>query len=625
VIHRRLALLAFCILHSAFCISARAAHVAFVDNRAPAGGIGSAESPFHSIDLAARSADVVFVMETADPYVESFSLKKGQMLIGSAVGLDAIRVDKQLVLDASAPAAQGPGPLIQGTISVEGNNLIAGVRIAPPRGYVGIQSVDAMGTLEIRDVRFQTAQSSYAMFLQRQHGAITVTGGALDATNEGNGIVISGGDGNVVFDRFPISGSFVSALRLDDRASVMFRNGSTIRIDDASGDAIALASLKQITFADRMQVHGRRRGLVVNNVAKVVVSGEHSSLESIGSTALEMHDAGGALAFESVSSSGAAEGVIIDKLRGRLDIQSGTITSARNYGIRAVQSSNIHLANITITGSGSAGAIKGAKCAGEFDVNTTAPCNAALYLRHLQQSSFENIIVDSGGAIGINANNVRDLTFDKIEVRHAGDESFEAGVLVQETSGLVRMSNCRFTDNAGSQLRIEQRFNTGRVVLDHCELAAGERPQGGQRLLDLRSVGQSRLDVVMTNGSLHDNAGSAIDLSAAGSSALQFTIDDTNATHLGIGAINALAKEGSSIVLAMHRTQILAPAVNDKALVELAAADHASLCIDSAANTLTGGTAPLHMAGQGGGSTLRAASGTDLPLPAEVKPVESCN
>ncbi len=616
-------LLASCVLQFALSLSAAAAHVAFVDNRSAAGE-GSVERPFHSIEQAIRVADVVFVMETADPYIESFTLKKGQMLIGSAYGLDALRADKQIALDAAAPAAQGPGPLIQGTISAEGNNVIAGVRIAPPRGFVGIQSVDAMGTLEIRDVRFQTAQSAYAAFLQRQHGNITITGGALDATNDGNGVVISGGEGSVAFDRFPISGSFVNALRIEDRASVDFRNGSTIRIDDSSGDALLLSSLKQISFADRMQIHGRRRGLVVNNVAKIVVSAEHSSLESHGSAALELHDAGGAMTFESVASSGAAEGVIIDKLRGRLDILGGTITAAKSYGIRAVQSSNIHISNITIANSGSAGAVKGAKCAGEFDVNTTAPCNAALYLRHIQQSSFENIVIDGGGAMGINANNIRDLTFEKIEVRQAGDESFEAGVLMQEAGGLIRMSNCRFIDNAGSQLRVEQRFNSGRILLDHTELAAEQRPQGGQRLLDLRSAGQSRLEIAIANSSLHDNAGSAIDVSASGTSAMRITIDDTSATHLGVGAINAAATEGSSITFAMHRTQIVAPAVNEQALIELAASGHASLCVDAARNTLTGGLAPLHVA-TSPGTSLRVVPGGELALPAGAKPAESCD
>ena len=71
-------------------------NVVFVDNRATPGGDGSRQSPFSTIAQGvqgASSGGVVYVAESNSPYVESVTLKRGQMLIGSAFGLDAVRTE----------------------------------------------------------------------------------------------------------------------------------------------------------------------------------------------------------------------------------------------------------------------------------------------------------------------------------------------------------------------------------------------------------------------------------------------------------------------------------------------------------------------------------------------------
>src|SRR5688500_13357506 len=112
--------------------SAQAAplRVVFVDNRAQAGGIGTAGRPFATIDEAiagARDFEVMHVAETDQPYLANLTLRRGQMLIGSAYGLDAIQTEFKMELDVPPPpAAQGPGPLIRGSVGLSGDNVVAG-------------------------------------------------------------------------------------------------------------------------------------------------------------------------------------------------------------------------------------------------------------------------------------------------------------------------------------------------------------------------------------------------------------------------------------------------------------------------------------------------------------------
>jgi hypothetical protein len=599
-------------------------HVVFVDNSRPPGGSGTAASPFSTIAAAGR-AEVIYVVQTATPYVESVTLQKGQMLIGSAYGLDAIRAEMRLDDDTPAAAAQqGTGPIIRGTIAVSGDNVVAGCTVVVERSAVGVTSSGGNGPLSLRQVVFQTSQHGFAIFLQEHHGAVSIIGGGVQATGEGSGVGLTGGEGDVTVERFPISGSFATAVRISDRSvgAVTFRNGSTLRADDASDDAVVIMNMTArslVTFSDRIQLRGRRRGFVASKVARLIVNGGDSWLATTGGTALDLADVGGEVAFDAVSAESAAVGMVADKVRGRLEIRGrngepgsgGTIRGARNYGIRITQSSNVRLANLAIAASGSNGTVKGAKCAGSFDVNTTVPCNAALYLRHVESSAFENILVDGGGAVGLNANNLRDVKFENVEVRGVGDETFEAGVLLQELGGNVQFIRCSFTDNAGSEVMLEQKYNGGRVSFDRCTFAAPQRPAIAPRLIDIRVLGGAQLAVDIRNAELRDNAGSAVESTVSGQASLALTVTDSTGQRLGLGGVVARAEEQGRISLKMTRVRMAAPAA--PSLVDVRASGAAVLCVDLAANGFAAGGAPIRLAVRGGQATLRVVSSAGGP------------
>lgn len=590
----------------AVALPAFAKPVAFVDNSRPPGGNGTPANPYSSI-TAAGPAEVIYVAQTLTPYVENVSLQKGQLLIGSAYGIEALRAEMPIDDTTPAiPAQQGTGPVLKGTINVAGNNIVAGFTMVVERG-TGITSTGGEGPLSIRGMVFQTSQHAFALFLQNHHGAISIIGGGVQAANEGSGMAIVGGDGEVMVERFPLSGSFATAVRISDRimGAVTFRNGSAIRTDDATDDAVSVTNMPlsaPVLFADRLQLRGRRRGFVAAKVAKLVVRGGDSWLVTAGSTALDLRDVGAEISFDAVSAENAAEGLVADKVRGKLEVtgrnnepgSGGTIRGAKNHGVRIVQSSNVRLANLLIAASGSRGTVKGAKCIGDFEVSSVVPCNAALYLRHLESSSFENIVVDGGGAMGLNASNIRGVKFENLDVHGAGDESFEAGVLLQEV-GDVRFLRSSFSDNAGSEVRVEQRFNSGRLAFERCIFAATARPTLAPHLLTIHAVGNARLELEIHNSELRDNAGAAVDANASGTSTLFLTVTDSTGQHLGEGGVALHASDNAHASLVMTRVRMTAPAATS--LADITAGGASSVCVDLAANTLSGRGAAIRLAG----------------------------
>ncbi len=615
-----------------FIATSASARVIFVDSVAVAPGQGTRQWPFATLASAASASgdgDVIYVADSGTPYTDSIVLKKGQILVGSAFGLDNVRSEFKVDTGIELPAREGASPVIKGTISTSGNNIIAGCTIVAER-IPGISGSGAFGTLTVRDVYFKTSLGGFAIFLLDQHGKVTITGGSVDATQQGGGLGFSGGEGGISANHCPVSGDFTTALRVSNRrlGPITFGRGTKFRVADASDDAIFLRDIEKsapILFEDVVTVHGRRRGFVATNVGSVKLGGS-STLNTTNGAALDVRDSGVELSFESVSASGVApgtldEGIVVDRVHGHVTITGvdgkagtgGAILHARANGMRITQTANVRIAGITLTDSGVNTPARGARCAGMFDVNSTAVCRAALYLRHLTDSTFENIVVDGGGAMGINANNLRDVSFSGLDIHRAGDETFESGVLLQELSGTVTFSASSFSDNAGSEVLVEQRFNTGRLVLERCTLSAPQRPDVAKQLLAAQVSGGARLDIAVRNSDLRDSIGSAIEASSSESGSLALAVAGTTLQHFGHGIITGSAAQSSHLAIAIHGSQFAAPAVRERAWIEIAGKDKATVCADLNANRFTApeGTAIRLAAGPGSQLAIAGAVTSD--------------
>jgi len=183
-------------------------------------------------------------------------------------------------------------------------------------------------------------------------------------------------------------------------------------------------------------------------------------------------------------------------------------------------------------------------------------------------------------------------------------------VLLQELGSGVHFSRCSFADNAGSEVTIEQRFNTGHVAFDRCTFAAPVRPAIAPHLLDAHAVGNGHLDLEIHNAELRDNAGTALEAAASGSATLFLTLTDITGQRLGTGGVVLRAAGNAQASLIMARVHMTAPAA--PALVDVTAEGSSAACVDLAANTLFAGGAAIHLTAVPP-AALRAVSSADSP------------
>jgi len=394
------------------------ARVLVVDNRVSSSGDGTVEHPFKTIAAAAETGDegdVIYVTPSSDPYAEIVTLKPEQKLVGSNAD-EAIRSLGIELPDSASPAT------IHGGVIVKSNNIIASLTIIADRAN-GITSTGGTDKIIVRNVNLKTSNGMFGLLLADHAGNVTFEGGGLEATEGGGGVSITGGVGNVFFDNFPMSGTFSTAVLANEHNSgfILFREGSTVRVDDSTQDAVVvqnLSSRARLVFSGGLQIRSsHRRGLIVSHVQYFGVFG-NASIATSNAPALELTDFMGDATFDSVSAEGSAmpHGIRMDHVRGRVGINGGTIRSASS---------------------------------------------PALDLDDVGQTSIKGLLIDGGK--GIVATRLHDVSFEQLDVRRA------TGVMLNDLDGSSAVFNrCSFS----VPVTIDERTANGGVIFDRCRFSA---------------------------------------------------------------------------------------------------------------------------------------------------------
>jgi hypothetical protein len=599
------------------CVRAAAASVVFVDAD-HAGGAGTFEKPFATIAEGQRGAGmagVIFVAEASKAYEENVALTKGQMLIGSAYGLDAVRDELHVSINARpSPAAQGTGPVIHGNVSLAGDNVVAGCMItADKKTGAGLTAETPQGPLTIRKLWIQTTGDVYGFYVGHSAFPTAWTVGGLTAADGGSGLLIEGGQGNVTLDHVAIGGAFASGIEIRNRTggTVAFRNASSVKISDVTRAGVSItACTGAVRFESPLQVKTTGgRGFVVNLAGTVAVIGGSSWIEAVNGTALDVRAATTDIVLQHVSASGIAPGkvtdaIVIDKVRGRFEItgeetlagSGGAVVNALSYGLRVAQSTGVRIRNMIFTGGGTVAAQD--ECPQDIPKQTNVRCRAALYLRHVEGSTFENIAIDGNAGIGLNANNIIDVSFRDVHIANTGDQRSEPAVLIDEARGTISFTLCSILDGGGGGIGIEQRFNSARIVFERCDVSAPKRPAAAEALIRADVAG-GRLGLELVNSQVHENAGSAIRVTARENGTLDLIVRDSGFNRFGSTAIDASAAGNGKLSVELNGVHIATPAVLGEPLVAMRLLDSAVGCFAADANEFIGGSPSATLSSRG--------------------------
>ncbi|HEX8409197.1 MAG TPA: tandem-95 repeat protein [Thermoanaerobaculia bacterium] len=482
----------------------------YVNGSAPAGGNGTSASPFHNFNPLDSSSDVdgagAYIFVHTSAVNDSIALEPQQKLWGAGVGL---LIPRNLNGNGSPATIVAPG--VRPTIVAVGDAIgvtsaagveVAGLSISSALGNGIRVSSPVFGGAASASIYSNAITSAAAQGIAVESfstGTTTVAINSTDILSTGNGVDVSGGDGTVVFSytNGSITSSNGTALHADGSAldglivralanvtvtgntggdgivvssGTFDSNPATTAFDSVNGGSITVgssanpvagAAVKLMSASGdlafgSLSAHGATTGVTIAGTGLYTGSagmrvtsggGAVSAAAGAGLTVTNTTIGSANLAFTSISSTGGANGILVNNTDtvGGLKVlgtgtagSGGTIQGTSSDAVRLTKAANVSLSYMNLTNSAS-GATNGAAC----NASNAGGCEAAIDLNDVTNIALNRVIIDHNntGQAGISGVGVNGLSVTNAEIREVGDADAESAILLQNASGSVLLQD----------------------------------------------------------------------------------------------------------------------------------------------------------------------------------------
>ncbi|HEX8126699.1 MAG TPA: Ig-like domain-containing protein, partial [Allosphingosinicella sp.] len=462
----------------------------YIDNSAVGStNEGTQANPFTSIaafNAAQGGVDgpqegaTVYLLQGTGTYAEpdGINLLDGQILIG--VGQPVI------------------APLAGNGIDLADDNNVSGVDIAVSAGNVGIQDDgSSVGNLVVSDVAISGAGQIVDLD----------TGGTLDVTlNSAASTASSGG----AIDLAGVGGSFTvtgaTTIVGAHGGGGIDITGSSVAATFAGGGNVATGTATAVNYVgnsgslalgggfDILTTGGA--GLNASGGGTVTVTGAGNSIASTTGTALSVSNTAigaAGLTFESISSNGAANGIVL--------ANTGTVAGVNG--------------GLTVTGDG------GSSANGSGGT-IAASTGAGISLSNTRDVSLDQVVVKDGGSDGINGVNIVNFALTNASILDNGNSDEEHGI---DLTGLTGTAVIDGTTVRGSFENNFELSNSSGIldsliiadsVFDHLAVQSG--PEGGNGIFIDLSGTAAITDLAIADSTFRNNYSTAILINTAGNS-----------------------------------------------------------------------------------------------------------
>ncbi|MDC8011166.1 tandem-95 repeat protein [Tahibacter soli] len=352
---------------------------------------------------------------------------------------------------------------------------------------------------------------------QSYPGAITLSSAAANAIDlSANGATTMNFSGAV-----GITSTLGDGVRHQTSGTVNFSGGLTIT--SASGDGIDATGGGTLTVT--------APGAVVNTIS---TTGTGTSLNM----ATTQIGAGG-LTFRSITNNGtgangislvntgtaAGNGGLVITGVGTTNNSGGTINNHSVRGIHTNGLKSLSLSNMGFTSNGT-NQDAAATCGDALNATNTN-CGAAINMLATSAVSLSNVDVSGGTQMGINGNDVNNLTMDDVTVQNVGDEVLEDGVQLVNLRGTANITNSSFTGNFHRQFEVQNRNAATALTLTVNNVTFDRNTYvstSGQNVLIAGHGTSQPMTTTITNSIFRRSFGSAITAQGVDNAAMTFNI-----------------------------------------------------------------------------------------------------
>jgi hypothetical protein len=361
---------------------------------------------------------------------------------------------------------------------------------------------------------------------------------AVKAARAGDAIVLRGGEK-------PYRGGIAlkagqSLIGEGELPAIVAAETDVVTIDGSDGE-IAVRNLT-------IRASGAGRGLVVRN-ARGLVTIRDVVVSSDGAAAVVAEGASLDASFRSISARGEKlqHAISLTRTTGRFSVEGksgergsgGLIEGADARAISTIDAENVALRWMTVTGSASVNGTAPSNCGGSADV---AACNAAVFLHNVRGATLEGMVLDTSGQAGVAAQAVHDLAIVSSEIRNAGDEVSEHGIVLRELTGTCRIEKTDVAKSASRHVMLHNSAGTLALIIDNSSFSDNPAPHGQQAVL-ISAASDAELELTVRDSKFARSFSHALEVLAADRAKVRMHVSgstfDRNASAISIGLTQA--------------------------------------------------------------------------------------
>lgn len=499
----------------------------FIDNSAVGStNVGTQANPFTSI-AAFNAAQGTLGGPQAGHTVHLLA-GTGTGIYAEADGINLLD-DQILVGDANGAVR----PTIEATagdgINVAQGNIVSGLDIGNTSGADIADSNGSVGTLTISDVG--TSGTGQIIDID-QGGTLDVTLNAAESLGSSGGAVdLAGVGGN-----FTVTGATtITGVQSGGGIDI---TGSSVAATFGGGGTVATLTTTAVNYVGNTGTLALDGGFTIVTTSgagvnasgggTVTVTGDGNSITSTTGTALSVSNTQIGLAgltFESISSNGAANGIVLNA--------TGT-TAGVNGGL-------------TVTGdAGSAANGSGGTIAGST--------GAGILLTDTRDTSLDQVIVQNGLDDGIRGSNVVNFTLTNSTVTNNGDALQEHGADFTNLLGTGTFTNDTFSNNEASQVSIVNTTSTSNLAFTDVTMSSTgvAAAPNGLHGLSLTTQGTASVDLSVVDSAFDNLFSNSINALNQGTGTLEVEISTTDFTNVGASAINIAQSSSGTVRFDIH-------------------------------------------------------------------------
>ena len=354
-----------------------------------------------------------------------------------------------------------------------------------------------------------------------------------------------------------ISASEGSAISVSEVAgSVMLANLS-IRGEGKAQGVTVTGATGAVTLRDVLVSTAGGTGISVTNTARFVVGGS-SAVTSVNAAAVEIARADLDVTFRSVSARGELlrRGIALENTKGRFAVEGvggargsgGTIEGAAFHAVSAISATNVTLRAMNLVRSAKVNGATAVDCGGDLTAGKNN-CSAAVFLRGVRGAVLDGVVIDGSGQAGVAAYGVSGLALLGCEIRDAGDELFEHGLVLQQMTGDLRIASTKFARSASRHVMLHNSADNLRVFIEKSTFSDTVAPNGQQAIL-VSAAKSAAIDLQIRDNHFARIFSNAVDVTAADTAKVALVVSGNDFSGQAT-AVNVSASGGAIVTYAI--------------------------------------------------------------------------